>query len=70
MLTALGFSDRNDLPLTLVNSIWEACKEKSDSKHRGSLWRATSLLISLPGLHRALLHAIGEKYFKLIFIVL
>lgn len=37
-----------------------ASASKGEAAHRHALWRATALLINTPGLHRQLLHAIGD----------
>lgn len=33
----------------LIDDVWHACRENNDLQHRGALWRATALLISMPG---------------------
>lgn len=35
----------------LIDDVWHACRENNDLQHRGALWRATALLISMPGNH-------------------
>lgn len=41
-----------------------AAASKGEVAHRHALWRATALLINTPGLHRQLLHAIGNFIFE------
>lgn len=58
LLSVLDDEDKNGLGDRLVNEVWEACKDKSDAKYRGALWRATAYLIICSGINRKLLHAI------------
>lgn len=44
-------SSRNAVADRLIDAVSRACHERNDKQHRGALWRATSLLISVPGLH-------------------
>lgn len=53
----LGVADR------LVKEVWDACRERSDAKHRGALWRATAYLILCSGSNRKLLHAVCKTLF-------
>lgn len=48
-----------------MKDVWEACKEKSDEKHRGALWRATAMLIGMSTLNRKLLHCIASSQVEL-----
>ncbi|XP_015180131.1 PREDICTED: phosphatidylinositol 4-kinase alpha isoform X1 [Polistes dominula] len=43
----------------LIDAVWSACRESNDLQHRGALWRATALLISMPGIHRRLLQTVA-----------
>lgn len=45
--------------------VWEACKLRDDQKHRGALWRATAILVSMPALNRKLLHCIAWSQVEL-----
>lgn len=58
LLSVLDESEKKGLADRLVREVWEACREKSDAKHRGALWRATAYLIICAGINRKLLHAI------------
>lgn len=33
----------------LIEAVRRACQDRDDTAHRGALWRATALLISMPG---------------------
>lgn len=33
----------------LIEAVRRACQDRNDAAHRGALWRATALLISMPG---------------------
>lgn len=58
LLSVLSEDDKKGLPDRLVKELWDACRERSDAKHRGTLWRATAYLILCPGTNRKLLHAV------------
>ncbi len=60
----LNEDDKKGLPDRLVKEVWDACRERSDAKHRGALWRATAYLILCPGTNRKLLHAVCKSYEK------
>lgn len=43
---------RNKVIDLLIEAVWMACRSRdggNDAKHRSALWRATALLISMPG---------------------
>lgn len=58
LLSVLEDDEKNGLGDRLVKEIWEACRDKSDPKYRGAVWRATAYLIICTGNNRKLLHAI------------
>lgn len=58
LLSVLNEEDKKGLPDRLVKEVWDACRDRSDAKHRGALWRATAYLILCPGTIRKLLHAV------------
>lgn len=49
MLTAAGGVPSNELIENLIDAVWTACKEESNTAHEKALWRTTAMLISLPG---------------------
>lgn len=57
-LSTLDEEDKKGLADCLIKDVWDACKERSDDKHRGALWRATAYLILCSGINRKLLHAV------------
>lgn len=67
LLSVLDDDDKEGLADRLVNDVWEACRERSDAKHRGALWRATAYLIICSGINRKLLHAVCKNFFQPIF---
>lgn len=58
LLSVLPDEEKRGLGDRLVKEVWEACTEKSDTKYRGAVWRATAYLIICTGINRKLLHAI------------
>lgn len=60
LLSVLSDKEKAGLADRLVKDVWEACRERSDDKHRGALWRATAYLIICSNIHRKLLHAVGK----------
>ncbi|KAG7197176.1 hypothetical protein KM043_007256 [Ampulex compressa] len=56
---------RNKVVDRLIEAVWQACRDGNDHEHRGALWRATALLISMPGIHRGLLHTVASSQIKL-----
>lgn len=58
LLSVLDEDEKMGLADRLVKGVWDACRERSDSKHRGALWRATAYLIICSGINRKLLHAV------------
>lgn len=58
LLSVLEDEEKKGLADRLIKEVWEACKERSDARHRGALWRATAYLILCSGINRKLLHAI------------
>lgn len=40
---------RNKVVDLLIDAVWMACRSRNDVAHRSALWRATALLISMPG---------------------
>lgn len=52
-------TNRKDLTERILNSLTEACKEKSNVTFQESLWMATALTITLKELNRMLLHRIA-----------
>lgn len=58
LLSVLSEEEKKGLADRLVKEVWDACRERSDAKHRGTLWRATAYLILCPGTNRKLLHAV------------
>lgn len=59
MLKVYTEDGRKKLIEKILDSIGEACKERSNALFRESLWRATALQISKPELNRMLLHKIA-----------
>jgi phosphatidylinositol 4-kinase len=39
----------NTLVNQLIDELWRACRNKDENEHHCTLWRATALLISIPG---------------------
>lgn len=68
LLSVLDEADKKGLADRLVKDVWDACRERSDAKHRGTLWRATAYLIICSGINRKLLHAVCKKKKKRRFI--
>lgn len=58
LLSVLDEEEKKGLADRLVKGVWDACRERSDAKHRGALWRATAYLIICAGSNRKLLHAV------------
>ncbi|XP_033211468.1 phosphatidylinositol 4-kinase alpha isoform X3 [Belonocnema kinseyi] len=58
-------ASRNAVADRLIDAVSRACHERNDKQHRGALWRATSLLISVPGTHRPLLHTVAWSHVEL-----
>ncbi|KZC07783.1 Phosphatidylinositol 4-kinase alpha [Dufourea novaeangliae] len=56
---------RNKVVDQLIDAVWMACRSRNDVKHRSALWRATALLISMPGIHRRLLHTVASSQIEL-----
>lgn len=65
LLSVLEDDDKTGLADRLVKEVFDACKEKSDAKHRGALWRATAYLILCSGVNRKLLHAVSTSQIEL-----
>ncbi|XP_055848789.1 phosphatidylinositol 4-kinase alpha isoform X1 [Episyrphus balteatus] len=65
MLSAMNEKDKAGIADRLVRDVWDACKEKSDAKHRGALWRATAYLVLCSGINRKLLHAVSTSQVEL-----
>lgn len=65
LLSVLDDDEKKGLADRLVKEVWAACKEKSDGKHRGTLWRATAYLILCSGVNRSLLHSICNSQVEL-----
>lgn len=65
LLSVIEDFDKKGLADRLIGEVWDACREKSDLKHRGALWRATAYLILCSGLNRKLLHAICNSQVEL-----
>lgn len=40
---------RNKVIDLLIEAVWISCRARNDLEHRSALWRATALLISMPG---------------------
>ncbi|XP_053985852.1 phosphatidylinositol 4-kinase alpha isoform X1 [Hylaeus volcanicus] len=57
--------NRNKVIDLLIEAVWMSCRTRNDLKHRSSLWRATALLISMPGIHRRLLHTVASSQIEL-----
>lgn len=62
LLSVLDEEEKKGLADRLVKDVWDACRARSDEKHRGTLWRATAYLIICAGTNRKLLHAVGELF--------
>ncbi|KAM7348854.1 phosphatidylinositol 4-kinase III alpha isoform 1-T1 [Cochliomyia hominivorax] len=65
LLSVLSEEEKGGLADRLVKDVWDACKEKSDARHRGALWRATAYLIICPNINRKLLHAVATSQVEL-----
>ncbi|XP_066260677.1 phosphatidylinositol 4-kinase alpha isoform X2 [Euwallacea similis] len=65
MLTIYGEDRKMDLVSTILNKVWSACKQQSDSLHRDALWQATALVIHTSVFDRKLLHAIAWSQVEL-----
>lgn len=53
--------ERGRVAERVAGDVWAACRRGGgEAAHRRALWRATALLITTPGLHRHLLHAVGR----------
>lgn len=61
MLEVLGEQEHKTLTEKLLANVREACKQKSDTKHRDALWRAAAMLISSKTLNRQLLQCITSS---------
>nr|CAD7426384.1 unnamed protein product [Timema monikensis] len=57
--------DEKILMRQLIDDLSLACKEKNNEEHKKALWRATALLIFLPGFSRNLLWAISWSQVQL-----
>ncbi|XP_011307555.1 phosphatidylinositol 4-kinase alpha isoform X2 [Fopius arisanus] len=49
----------------VIGAVEHACHSQNDKLHQAALWRATALLISIPGVHRRLLHTVAGSQIKL-----
>ncbi|XP_058809461.1 phosphatidylinositol 4-kinase alpha isoform X2 [Phymastichus coffea] len=49
----------------LIDELWRACRKGDENEHHSALWRATALLISIPGIHRRLLHTVACSQIEL-----
>lgn len=58
LLSKLDEEKKDGLGDQLVEDVWAACQERSDTEYREALWRATAYLIICSGTNRKLLHAI------------
>lgn len=58
LLSVLDDDEKHGLSDRLIKEVWNACREKSDTRYRGALWRATAYLIICSGHNRKLLHAV------------
>ncbi|XP_076762003.1 phosphatidylinositol 4-kinase III alpha isoform X5 [Xylocopa sonorina] len=56
---------RNKVVDLLIDAVWMTCRSRNDVKHHSALWRATALLISMPGTHRRLLHTVASSQIEL-----
>ncbi|XP_001355556.2 phosphatidylinositol 4-kinase alpha isoform X2 [Drosophila pseudoobscura] len=65
LLSVLSEQDKAGLAERLVSDVWEACRDKSDARHRGALWRATAYLIICAEVDRKLLHAVASSQLEL-----
>lgn len=59
MLDNAPEGDRSRVASQVADCVW-AAGTSGEAAHRHALWRATALLINTPGLHRQLLHAVGN----------
>lgn len=60
LLSVLNEDEKVGLADRLVKDVWDACRDRSDSRHRGALWRAAAYLIICSDINRKLLHAVGK----------
>lgn len=66
LLSVLDDESKRGLADKLTNDIWEATKEKNETKYKGSLWRATAYLIqTFDAQLGKLLHAIASSQVEL-----
>ncbi|XP_012288489.1 phosphatidylinositol 4-kinase alpha [Orussus abietinus] len=49
----------------LIDLLTKAGRARDDAQHRGALWRATALLIAIPGIDRRLLHTVAFSHVEL-----
>ncbi|CAD6207905.1 GSCOCG00003162001-RA-CDS [Cotesia congregata] len=49
----------------VISAVRHTCQSRNDNLHQSALWRATALLISMPGLHRRLLHVVASSQTEL-----
>ena len=40
----------NTVVTRLIDELWRACRNQDENEHYSALWRATALLISIPGM--------------------
>ncbi|CAH1104235.1 unnamed protein product [Psylliodes chrysocephalus] len=57
--------NKSTLVYEVLNKVWSACKERSNSLHRDALWQATALLLSTKEVDRRLLHCIAWSQVEL-----
>lgn len=65
MLAASDGTPSDQLIDSLINDVWTACKQESNMAHEKALWKATAMLISLPGAHRKLLNVVAWSQVEL-----
>uniref|UniRef100_A0A1A9ULE3 Phosphatidylinositol 4-kinase alpha n=1 Tax=Glossina austeni TaxID=7395 RepID=A0A1A9ULE3_GLOAU len=65
LLSVLNEDEKVGLADRLVKDVWDACRDRSDSRHRGALWRAAAYLIICSDINRKLLHAVATSQVEL-----
>lgn len=65
MLTIYGEKRKEELVNTILQRVWDACKQHSDALHSDALWQATALLIHTSSFDRNLLHCIAGSQVEL-----
>lgn len=65
MLSIFGEDGKDKLVSIILDRVWRACKQQSDSLHRDAVWQATALLIHSSEFDRKLLHAIAWSQVEL-----